>query len=390
MDVQAIDATSMILASLRAVVAELDVGSVSPADAVGLVDWFAEVERLGAAGKVLAAGRVADAEPYLVSGDRSMADWLAKRTGSTVSEARSVLDTAQRLAQAPVTDAAFRAGELSVKQAEAISCAAAADPSSETRLLGVAGSQSLQKLRDECARVRAAAEIDPRARHERIRRSRTWRRWTDAEGARCGSYRLTPDAGALLEAAAQPFIDAAIDTDRRSGAREPFDALAADGLVAMAEASLAGGQAPLKARGGRGRRRLRNRRELICLVDLAALQRGSLEAGETCEIPGVGPIPVAVARQVFGDALLRVVIRDGVDVKTVVHTGRTANAVQETAVLARSGGRCERPRCDLVISEIDHITGYTKTKTTTLDDLAGLCGTCHDRKTRHERERPPP
>jgi hypothetical protein len=67
----------------------------------------------------------------------------------------------------------------------------------------------------------------------------------------------------------------------------------------------------------------------------------------------------------------------------VVHTGRTANAVQETAVLVRDGGRCVRPSCGLPISEIDHITGFTTTRTTTLDDLAGLCAHDHDLKTRH-------
>ena len=63
-----------------------------------------------------------------------------------------------------------------------------------------------------------------------------------------------------------------------------------------------------------------------------------------------------------------------------MHTGRTANAVQETAVLVRDGGRCARPCCGLAISEIDHITGFSSTRTTTLDDLAGLCGHDHDLK----------
>lgn len=184
------------------------------------------------------------------------------------------------------------------------------------------------------------------------------------------------------------------------------------GPEAEAEAEAEADLTPvLPPRGGRGRRRLRDRRELIALVDLEALRRGRLEPGETCEIAGVGPVPVDIARQVFGDALLRVVIRDGVDIRTVVHTGRTASAVQETAVLVRDGGRCARPRCDLPISEIDHITPWATTRTTTLDNLAGLCGHDHDLKSRDghsyrrdergsiewtrpdgtiERERPPP
>ena len=136
-------------------------------------------------------------------------------------------------------------------------------------------------------------------------------------------------------------------------------------------------------RGGRGRRRLRDRRELIALVDLEALQAGTAGPGDTCEIAGVGPVPVDVVRRLFGDALLRIVIRDGRDIRTVVHTGRTASALQETAVLVRDEGRCIRPNCGLPISEIDHSTGFTTTGPTVLDDLAGLCAHDHDLKSRH-------
>ena len=423
----------VIEASLRAIVARLD-ATLSPEDATGLVAWFARIERLAVAGKTIAAARVADSGTWQRSGERSAAEWLAKQAGSTVGDARSTLQTGAQLADAPATDAALRAGELSAKQAEAVASAAAADPDAEPRLLALARHQSLQKLRDEAARVRAAAEPDPAARHERIRKSRFWRRWTDPEGARCGTYRMTPEAAALLEAAAQPFIDAVIDRARATGEHEPFEAYAADGLVDLAASTMRpddgdvdrGGPAPdgpmpsspmpssptpRPPRGGRGRRRLRDRRELIGIVNLESLRRGTAEPGEVCEIAGVGPVPVEVAREVMGDALLRIVIRDGTDIRTVVHTGRLASALQETAVLVRSGGRCERPSCDLPISEIDHTDDWRRSHVTTLDDLAGLCATDHDRKTYFghayvrqpdgtimwtrpdgmiERERPPP
>ena len=80
----------LIVGSLRQMVRGFDAGSVSVADAVALVDWFAEIERIASAGKTLAAGRAALCEPSRGTGDRSAADWLAKRTGSTVGDARSV------------------------------------------------------------------------------------------------------------------------------------------------------------------------------------------------------------------------------------------------------------------------------------------------------------
>lgn len=40
------------------------------------------------------------------------------------------------------------------------------------------------------------------------------------------------------------------------------------------------------------------------VVDHGALTRGSLRDGETCEVPGIGPIPVATARALAEDAYL--------------------------------------------------------------------------------------
>jgi hypothetical protein len=370
-------ARAIITASLRAIVRTLDRAALSTAAAIALVDWFAELERLAVAGKTIAAGRAVEGEPWRATGERSGADWLARRTATTVGEARDTLTTAANLPDAPLTDDAFRGGELSLKQADAITSAVAADPTSESRLLAAAQRESLQQLRDDAARVRAS--VDAEGRHERIHRERFWRRWTDREGARCGSYRMTPEAAAQIEAAAQPFIDAAIDAARREGRHEPTEAHAADGLVAMATSP---SDAPV-ARGGRGRRRLKDRRELIALVDLEALQRGASEPGEMCEIAGVGPVPVEVARRVFGDALLRIVIRNGIDIRTVVHTGRTASAVQETAVLVRDGGRCIRPTCSLPAAEIDHRLGFAVARQAALPDLGAVCGADHDNKSLH-------
>ena len=46
-------------------------------------------------------------------------------------------------------------------------------------------------------------------------------------------------------------------------------------------------------------------------ADLTALQRGSTGEGELCEITGLGPIPVATARQLLGEAVFKLVITTG-------------------------------------------------------------------------------
>ena len=369
-------AMSTSLARAREVIASfvrgLDVDELDPADAPELVDVFAEIERLAAAGKALAARRVADTNRWRSSGERSPADWLARRTGTSVGAARGALDAAEHLRAAPAVEQAFRSGALSVAQAEAVASAVAAAPTAAEALLSVAAAQPLRKLRDECARVRATA-TDLDAQHARIHRRRSLRTWTDGDGARCGMWKLTLEAGAEVERVLKPFANSAFDAARRAGEREPSEAYAADGLVAMARVAVGSG-APARERG-------RRRREAIVLVNLESLQRGTVDGGELCEIPGVGPVPVDVARDLLGDALLRLVICNGTDVLTAVHAGRLASDVQRTAIEVRQRGRCARPTCDRPIDQIDHITGFAVTGAVSLADLAGLCCLDHHLKT---------
>src|SRR5688572_2444984 len=162
--------------TLRDVVRGLDADVLDPADAQMLVGRFDRLERLAAAGKTIAAKRVAESGRWRASGDRSEADWLARTTGTSLGQARRTLDTAKKLASAPATEEAFRSGKLSPARAEALATGAAADPASEQRLLEAAKAKSLPELREESARVRAAA-VDQTARQQRIHRERYFRSW---------------------------------------------------------------------------------------------------------------------------------------------------------------------------------------------------------------------
>lgn len=116
-------------------------------------------------------------------------------------------------------------------------------------------------------------------------------------------------------------------------------------------------------------------------VDLAALQRGNLEAGETCEIEGIGPIDLATARAMLGDANVKLLVKQGDDIRTVVHTGRSVTARQRSVLIARDPC-CIVPGCGRTHNlEIDHRTGWAITETTSLDDLARLCRWHHHLKT---------
>ncbi|MGH7364684.1 MAG: hypothetical protein ACREKA_13135 [Candidatus Methylomirabilales bacterium] len=73
----------------------------------------------------------------------------------------------------------------------------------------MAQTESLGGLRERCGRVKAAAEIDQAARHEKIHRSRRLRHWCDPEGGFRLDARLTPEAGARVLAALPPHGAAA-------------------------------------------------------------------------------------------------------------------------------------------------------------------------------------
>ena len=116
-------------------------------------------------------------------------------------------------------------------------------------------------------------------------------------------------------------------------------------------------------------------------VDHAALVRGHREKGEICEVPGVGPIPVATARALCSDAILKAIITKGADVKAVAHLGRTIPARLRTALEARDP-ECVVPGChNRRRLEIDHVKPMSEGGSTSLDNLVRMCRPHHHMKT---------
>lgn len=123
--------------------------------------------------------------------------------------------------------------------------------------------------------------------------------------------------------------------------------------------------------------------KVIVRIDHSALVRGHTVAGETCDIPGLGPIPVAAARELLGEAFLAFVITKGRDVATVAHVGRGLNAHQRTAV-EWLGMRCSNAACNRTVAlQVDHRTPWIEHQETKLDNQDPLCPDCHRRKTHH-------
>lgn len=356
---------------LRGVVAELDPSLLDGTQARRLVEEFAAIERLAGAGKALAVRRVEETRAWADSGSfRDAAAWLAATGGTTVGHARATVETAAHLEEFPETEAALRGGELSEVQVNEVVSAAQADPSAERLLLDSAKRDGVRGLKDQCARVRAAACEDESARYQAIHDARSLRHWRDVDGTGRIDVRGPADATARVMAALQPYERDLFRASRDTGRRERSDALAFDALVALS--STAGGET-----GGEGGC------AVVVRVDHTAFRRGRTEAGEMCEVAGVGPIPVSVADRLSDDAILKALIVDGEDVRAVAHLGRTIPAKVRTAV-EEMFPECAIEGCHVNWHlEIDHNVPISEGGPTALWNLRRLCGHHHEYKHAH-------
>src|SRR5690606_37534001 len=223
----------------------------------------------------------------------------------------------------PATREQMARGELSPEQGETIADAARANPDAEAQLLRTARRSNLNELRDEALRAKAAADRSAAQRHERIRRARRVRRYTDAEGAAPGT--------------------------------------------------------------GTGKRRQPPPQHLALLrLDVEALWRGYTEGDELCEVTGRGPIPVDVARRPLRDAVLRLVLTKGEAVAHVTPPTPGPSPAMRYALLWTSPF-CTVEDCTRPVLEADHRFGaeYRHTRHTRLDELDHLCITHHQLRTHH-------
>jgi hypothetical protein len=185
-------------------------------------------------------------------------------------------------------------------------------------LIEAASKLTLTGLREECRRVEAAAIVDEDERYRRVHRTRHIRSWNDRHGvAHLSAQGTADDIARLMTEVDQRCADTVADA----------------------------------------------------------------VTGEKCEIPGFGPIPVTLARQLSEDAILKILLTKGVDVAAVAHGGYTIPAHLRSALDVRDE-KCIVPGCDMRRNlERDHRNSFGRTQVTKLDDLAKLCRHHHYLKT---------
>jgi hypothetical protein len=351
-------------------------------DAVRFLEELGAIGRLTDGVTARVAKRVADTNAHVAHGDRSAAEFCARVVGVGATEARRAIENATKLESLPATDAAVREGRLSAHQAELIASVAVHDPTVEAELIELAG-DGLTPLRDACVTVRARVE-DPEARAERQHAARSLKMWNATDGMVEGHFRLTPEVGGGLKAAIDEQTKDVFRSKHREGAREAHDAYAADALaeLVLREPHTGKSEAGKSSGEDAGTRKPVGYTAHV-VIDHEVLVRGNALPGETCEIPGVGPVNAGWVRELLGEAFVTAIVKKGRDITTVAHFGRHIPAELRTAMIV-SGRECSIAGChgreylELDHCEIDHAHGGPTARW----NLQWLCSIHHRRKTR--------
>jgi len=368
------DRLNHITTELQTLISSLEVDCVDAAGARRLVEIAERVRRAGDSLRTVAVGQVERTNAWKGEGAKSISEWLSNETDCAHYEAQSVVVLANQLQHLPVTTAALLSGDLSGTQAVEVARGAIVAPNTETQLLNLSKHATVRDLRDATSRVVAAA-TDEAERHRQVHKSRFLKSWRDPDGAFIIKGRMTVANGALVMAALKPIQDEIFRAARKSGEHERPEAYAADALMTLCE------KATRKQWSENETKRRRPNAVMNIRVDIDALKRGHTEHGEVCEIAGVGPIPVATATEYLGEAFLKLLILDGVDIKTVAHMGRYIPSPLRTAVEERDRV-CQVPTCDMSIGlEIDHIKPFAEGGAASLENLVRLCKRHHLQKT---------
>ena len=402
-----------VILSARCRTARHELGAITPAsieaisgdEAVTLLQQLAVTRRVldGVIAEVTA--RIEATAAARTRGDRNTAETCSKALRTSAHAGQVMANAARSLVHRLVREALV-SGAITTDAAALIGQTLQHAPDATAELLAAA-ELGPTELTTACIKARAAVE-DPTKRRRRQHASRSLHTWNDADGMYCGKFRLTPEIGGQFDAVIQDGIRRHFRAHRSSGDHEPHAAYAADTLAELVlehsattdtssdptvtptespddnvndnttvdDAADAPATEPDDDRVGS-----RVRVNVHVLIDHAALVRGFPLPGETCEIPGVGPVNVDWVRGLLGEALLTAIIRDGTDIRTVAHFGRHVNAKLRTALLVE-GRECDVVDCHRRgYLEIDHIHDHAKRGPTALHNLHFLCSHHHRQKT---------
>lgn len=131
------DLVSM-LGQLRAVLAALEPADLTSGQCARLVAELSQAENACASARARVAHRAAASGAHRADGFRDAHEWMARRVGTSSSQARRDLETIAALPAHQATSEAVRCGAISLAQAGQVVSGAHGDTNSEADLLEIA------------------------------------------------------------------------------------------------------------------------------------------------------------------------------------------------------------------------------------------------------------
>ena len=332
--------------------------------------------------------RFDQSEEWARQGARSCAEWLAWRIGLVPGAAREKVRVARALGRFAAIDEAMSAGRLSYAKARALTRVATA--ANEARLVEIALATTGAQLERLCRRFRRA--VDEGA------LSDVQRDW-DRSGGERGIRVRTTEAGlvrieATLDPAEAALVLAAIEKTRdelraatgavtatrshvsaetRGRVAEPPAPGRADGLIAIAERTLAPAPAP-QTRGGTGGGG-RHVHQVVIHLEQAVL--GPDGAREAFLDDGTRVSAETFRRVGCDGALVAVTTGEGGAVLDVGRKTRAVPTAIRRALWSRDRG-CRFPMCsNRRFVDAHHVHHWVDGGRTSVDNLVLLCGFHH-------------
>ena len=131
--------------------------------------------------------------------------------------------------------------------------------------------------------------------------------------------------------------------------------------------------------------------ELVVLVSHGVAARGwtDVRDGELCKIPGVGPVPPEVAREIADDAFLTGVLYDGTDLRHMKRWTRNTPVEVRLALQLGKPPDFDGIKCvdcgKRLRTQDDHVEPHTRGGPASTDNLEPRCTRCHLAKTERDR-----
>jgi HNH endonuclease len=375
--------------SLEKANAELQPELLTAAARRQLLAAYARIKNLAGFGEATIAAIADDAEE------------IARVTGTSVVRAKETLTTGKVLSQSDALSEALKHGDVSLDQASQIATAEAAVPGAAEDRLPVAQEASFQVLRERARKTKLEAE-QHRGLGERQREARSSRSYRDDLGMVNVHLRMVPSLGTAIVNRAEAEARRLQREAKREERAEPFERHLCDAYAAL----LSGAGTKARPPCGSPRRDARTRRpEVVFLVSDEVAKRGwkDVREGEFCKIPGVGPVPPEVVKEIAEDALLSAVFYDGKDLRHFVRFGQHIPIEIQIALELGKPPEFDGVKCadcgKRFRPENDHIEPRAADGPTSLGNVDPRCNKCHLTKTEEDRKagklkprtkRPPP